>query len=102
MKLALQPTTSATSLFRVSGSLITAEVEGRVNGESKRETFKIPLQSIQTCFPNVARDVRGTNLILNDFPGGPDCLDPILNATLKIGRAVQQECRDRSRMPSSA
>ena len=23
-------------------------------------------------------------------------------ATLKIGRAVQQECRDRSRMPSSA
>src|SRR5205814_10710606 len=25
-----------------------------------------------------------------------------LNAATKIGRAVQQECRDRSRMPSSA
>src|SRR5205807_4931129 len=25
-----------------------------------------------------------------------------INASLKIGRAVQQECRDRSRMPSSA
>src|SRR5437868_902273 len=25
-----------------------------------------------------------------------------INVTMKIGRAVQQECRDRSRMPSSA
>eukprot|EP00456_Euglypha_rotunda_P089204 TRINITY_DN92032_c0_g1_i1.p1 TRINITY_DN92032_c0_g1~~TRINITY_DN92032_c0_g1_i1.p1 ORF type:complete len:103 (+),score=33.13 TRINITY_DN92032_c0_g1_i1:158-466(+) len=26
----------------------------------------------------------------------------VLTAVIKIGRAVQQECRDRSRMPSSA
>eukprot|EP00456_Euglypha_rotunda_P072740 TRINITY_DN65931_c0_g1_i1.p1 TRINITY_DN65931_c0_g1~~TRINITY_DN65931_c0_g1_i1.p1 ORF type:complete len:142 (+),score=32.88 TRINITY_DN65931_c0_g1_i1:48-473(+) len=28
--------------------------------------------------------------------------DPSRNPSLQIGRAVQQECRDRSRMPSSA
>eukprot|EP00456_Euglypha_rotunda_P031231 TRINITY_DN24336_c0_g1_i3.p1 TRINITY_DN24336_c0_g1~~TRINITY_DN24336_c0_g1_i3.p1 ORF type:complete len:127 (-),score=17.63 TRINITY_DN24336_c0_g1_i3:10-390(-) len=30
------------------------------------------------------------------------CVDPCSICTSEIGRAVQQECRDRSRMPSSA
>src|SRR5262249_58784046 len=40
-----------------------------------------------------SRERRGINTILHE-------LNPLF--TIKIGRAVQQECRDRSRMPPSA
>src|SRR5436189_5332942 len=40
-------------------------------------------------------NVDGMNIISNDGSNETACL-------IKIGRAVQQECRDRSRMPSSA
>src|SRR5438270_261630 len=83
-------------LYFLSGRLATKSNQIKLlirNGRSAslQRTFKKSFTSFSHSTRNKTRDglIRVRNI-------------RALNGRFKIGRAVQQECRDRSRMPSSA
>src|SRR5437868_9257419 len=67
-------------------------------------SMQISISSLQTH--NVNRCGRSRHLArklsLRRKRSSPNVFEMVATETIKIGRAVQQECRDRSRMPSSA
>src|SRR5947209_13455554 len=91
-----------TTLFRSSGRLATKSNQIKQlirNGRSAslKRTFKKSFTSFSHSTRNKTRDglirVRNIRALNGRFN---------TSITHEIGRAVQQECRDRSRMPSSA
>src|SRR5438876_3558243 len=86
-----------TTLFRSDGmNIISNDGSNKLNRSRKaRVSYKV--QRTINASLNAATSTRA------DFVGYPRFPAPVeFIAAVKIGRAVQQECRDRSRMPSSA
>eukprot|EP00456_Euglypha_rotunda_P042382 TRINITY_DN3306_c0_g1_i9.p2 TRINITY_DN3306_c0_g1~~TRINITY_DN3306_c0_g1_i9.p2 ORF type:complete len:168 (-),score=68.20 TRINITY_DN3306_c0_g1_i9:22-525(-) len=84
--------------LRVAGQPRITEKEGAPEGE-------LSFDAVFEVFPEVKiNDLSGAEVEKLSAEVGDDAIDKTLDILRKqqIGRAVQQECRDRSRMPSSA
>eukprot|EP00456_Euglypha_rotunda_P004720 TRINITY_DN107973_c0_g1_i2.p1 TRINITY_DN107973_c0_g1~~TRINITY_DN107973_c0_g1_i2.p1 ORF type:complete len:103 (-),score=15.38 TRINITY_DN107973_c0_g1_i2:19-327(-) len=75
---------------------------GRETGRGRSPAFHVRTQ-VELEGPGVARLRVQVPVVLGDVLGVQDAVLRLQRVALgEIGRAVQQECRDRSRMPSSA
>eukprot|EP00456_Euglypha_rotunda_P090531 TRINITY_DN94915_c0_g1_i1.p1 TRINITY_DN94915_c0_g1~~TRINITY_DN94915_c0_g1_i1.p1 ORF type:complete len:101 (-),score=22.29 TRINITY_DN94915_c0_g1_i1:10-312(-) len=85
--LATGPLSAQTLYGSLTGNVTDAS--GAAVPNAKIETLNVATGVVKTALT----DDRGAYLLSDLQPG---------SYKVKIGRAVQQECRDRSRMPSSA
>src|SRR5438876_1666791 len=99
-----------TTLFRSMRQMLTqAQTAGQyfTNDQIKEMTRKVSAevdlvhqqtQNQRYGSSHIGATAKDISNVVTDAASGDD----IRNILCKIGRAVQQECRDRSRMPSSA
>ena len=72
------------------------------NGEMESMVQRVVRQAQEANLTNditLATNASQLDIIQNQLG---ECVSVVTEPHLQIGRAVQQECRDRSRMPSSA
>eukprot|EP00456_Euglypha_rotunda_P047943 TRINITY_DN38389_c0_g1_i3.p1 TRINITY_DN38389_c0_g1~~TRINITY_DN38389_c0_g1_i3.p1 ORF type:complete len:125 (-),score=40.46 TRINITY_DN38389_c0_g1_i3:10-330(-) len=89
-------------MLPIYGNVVAADVLGtKIDVALKKKLADVALNTAKKGGATYC-DVRIGRYLRQFVITREDKVENVVNTESKIGRAVQQECRDRSRMPSSA